>query len=239
MSITQIRQTVLQTINETRTRRNLNIVASVSSDSDSIAMLSYLNDVVSFVSDQGDWLEAIDRVTVTASTSVDLYSVVGSAVLVKNIHDMYFADSKNEMKNIGYDQMRRNKIGANTTGQCYQYALWDTDANGNPQIMVYPTPSSQFNNETFNITVFVKPPLYTGADTATLIPFDSRIILQGLMALAMLDESTGAPSNHYQVLAEVFKNTNWEAYTRFKGNTGNEFYLMPNRNRFSRRRGNR
>ena len=63
MSLSDQRMTALEIINEVRRKSKLNPVTTLDQDSDSLTKLSYLNDVVSEVSDYDDWQELLSNIS--------------------------------------------------------------------------------------------------------------------------------------------------------------------------------
>jgi hypothetical protein len=231
MAITDIRATAIDIVNEVRRKLKLAPVASFTADSYAKVMLPYLNDTISEISDYGNWQEILVEVNVTAQSSVANYSIPVSAVnLVQNVHEIVFNNRIGEMRKVNLDTIRRlARIGSYGIPQ--QWGVVGTDANGNPIIRVYPTPSSNEAGLFLNMLVFSKPAALVTADTATLVPFASDLVVAGLLSRMVLDESDGEPTQRYQAIRQDFEDTLDETYNRFNGDSGSTVYFRPARGR--------
>jgi hypothetical protein len=231
MAITDVRSTAIDVVNEVRRKLKLTPVTSFTSDSYANVMLTYLNDTISEISDYGNWQETLVEVNVTAQSSVADYSIPTSAVnVVQNVHEIVFNNQIGEMRKVNLDTIRRlSRIGS--YGAPQQWGVVGTDANGNPVIRVYPTPSTNEDGQLFNMLVYSKPAILVTADTSTLLPFAADLVTQGLLCRMVLDESDGEPTQRYQMFKEDFDNNLNETYNRFNGDSGSTVYFRPARGR--------
>lgn len=227
MAITDIRYTVLQTVNEVLQKMGLDTVAVLAANKISKELVAHINDVVSNLSDFGNWMEQLVTANITAQSSVSDYSIQTSAV-VKNIGDIYIAGRRGPLNSVDLDTMR---IMTRTTarGQPSQYCIFGTDSNGNPLIRVRPTPDSSQNGSLFSILYYVKPPIYTTSDGATLIPFPARVVVLGTLAAYTLRESGGAQSDMYTSYYNQYLDARRSALNRFNSYTGWDVSFTPGR----------
>lgn len=232
MAITDIRMTVIQIINEVQRKLGLSEQSSLSANPQTRTLLDYLNDVVDVVSDYDNWQEAVTTANVTCVSGQVDYSISTNAV-VKNITNIVFGSSSAYMYLTDIDQLRR-LLRSNAQGEPRQYAIYGTDSNGNPQFRVYPKPAATQDSKVFSILYYTKPPLYTTSDTATVVPFPSRVVVQGLLARAILDEEGGAQTEHYIREQEKFEKMLREAYNRFNADSSNTASMIPS-TRYRRR----
>ena len=114
-AVAERRDTIINIINEVRRKLGLAPVTTLDSDTHSLTMLAYLNDVIAITSDYGDWQEALREVSVTASSSVRTYTISTSAPL-KNIHEIAFEDETQRMWLRTFDQIRRWRRTTSGTG---------------------------------------------------------------------------------------------------------------------------
>ncbi len=241
MSITDIRKTTLQCINEVRRKRGLKEVDNLTQDSQSTMSLDFLNDVVAEISDYGDWDETVVTANITTQTSVADYAIQvvtsGSNVaVVKSIKDMYFGSAGSPLFFIDEAQMRLFQR-APRYGQPAQYTVFGTDVNGNPQLRLTPIPATnQGGIGVLSVRVHTQPPIYVAGDEAVLVPFNSRIVVQGLYAACVLDEEGGSPTPHYQAIRQLFEKMMKDTYQRFHGDTGRYRRFVPGSRRFRRGR---
>lgn len=231
MSASDQRLTVLQIINEARAKTKLNPVTTVAGDSDSLTKLMYLNDVIAEVSDYGPWQESLREFTISAVSSVADYNVsVSSAPIIQRIHEVVFGDDIQAMSKVDLDQIRRlNRLGG--TGVPTQWGIVGTDSNSNPVIRVYPTPGANQDGSTFKILAYEKPSYLTTADGATVPVFPGRLLVQGLLAKVVYDESDGEPTERYQNSKAMFNEMLTQSYNRYNGDSGSTVYFKPSRGR--------
>lgn len=225
MAATGIRKNILEIVNEARKKFALNTISSLTADKEAILMVDLLNDVIDEVSDYGDWKEMIREAVVTASSSVVDYSIETSA-LVKNIHEIAFADDTSPMSLETLDDILRLNRNSGV-GEPRQWCVIGVDSNANPKIRVYPRPGPNQNNETFKVTFYQKPPLYTTADVSAVPEFPSRVLVAGLMARKCLEESGGTPTQQYASYQASFQNMLRDAYNRFNGDSGSDVFFRP------------
>jgi len=234
MAVSDQRLTVLEIINEVRKRVKLNSVTTVDADKDSLLKLQYINDVVSEVSDFGDWQEALYQVTVTAQSSVADYSLSTQAetqvsvMAVQNIHEIVFSDNISPMQLVDLDDLRRMRR-AGSEGEPRHWAVKGTDSSGNPKFSVNPMPVSADAGELFTIQVYSKPVFYVTADGAIRPPFPGKLLVQGLYAKTILDESDGEPTVRYANVKSIFDDMLYETYNRYNGDSGGDIYFRPSR----------
>jgi len=221
MATTDLRKTVLQTINEVQRKLGLTEATSLTVNAQTTTLLDHLNDIIADVSDFGDWHEQLVSGNVTVSASVRDYSVTSGSVVVKNIKDIYYGSaSRSSMQLRTIDEMRRNQRSGAVTGSPREFSVYGVDTNGNPKVRINPLPGTTEAGNVLSILYYKKPPIYTTSDGSTEIPFPSRIIVQGLLAMAILDEEGGSPSNHFNLEYEKYLTMRKEAYNRFNADTG-------------------
>lgn len=231
MSLSDQRMTAIDIINEVRRKVKINPVTSLDQDKDSLTKLAYLNDVISEVSDYGNWQEALVSVTVTAHSSVAEYSIDVSAYpVIQNIHEVVFDNRPGEMRMVTLDTIRRLQRSGQW-GRPTQWAVKGVDANGNPYISVCPIPVSAQEGLEFNVLVYSKPPFITTAQSTLVPPFPGKLLVQGLLTKTVLDESDGEPTARYQSVKKVYDDMLYESYNRYNGDSGSTVFFRPGRGR--------
>lgn len=227
MAITDIRYTVLQTVNEVMQKMGLDTVTSLSANKISKELVSHINDVVSNLSDFGNWMEQLTTARVTAQVSVRDYTIQTSAV-IKNIGDIYLGTRHGPLRSVDIDTMR---VMTRTTafGQPSQYCIFGTDSNGNPLIRVRPTPDQSQDGALFSILYYVKPSIYTTSDGSTLIPFPARVVVLGTLAAYTLREAGGAQTDMYTSYYNQYLDSRRTALNRFNSDTGWDVSYTPGR----------
>ncbi len=218
MGIGDIRYTVLQVVNEVQRKLGLNATSSVSTNKQSTELVDFINDVCNDLSDFGNWQEMLVSANITAVSGRPDYSIATSAN-IKNIGDIYFSQRRGPLRNVTIDDMRiMTRVTA--VGTPTQFTVFGTDSNGNPVIRVRPTPASSEDGGLFSVLYYVRTPLYTIADGASVIPFPARIVVLGTLARAILNESGGSPSDKFTAIYQDYLTARKEALNRFNGDTG-------------------
>lgn len=217
--------TVIGAINEVRRKSKLPPVSSLDQDSDSLVKLDYLNDVIADLSDYGNWQELYREAIVSIQTSVRDYAVSG--VVVQNIHEVAPSWRSASLNYEGLDDIRRHQR-LKLTGDPNFWSLKGVNGEGNPVITLDRWPTSN-NNGYLNIGHYIKPSVYTTADGSEIIPFPGRVVVQGLLAKTILDESDGEPTARYASNFQIYEDMKDESFNRFNGDTGSTVYFRPGR----------
>lgn len=212
---TGLRETVLSIINRVERRLGLNASASLTATKKSRELLDALNEVMDEISDSGDWQEYRRTTLVTAIASTSQYEVAVSG-LVKNIKEIVFASAAAPLIPVDEEEIRLLTRISNY-GTPRQFAITGVNASsGNPNFSVTPIPTSAVaSGATFDVLFYQKPELYTTSNGATVIPFPSNLVFQGLLAKALLIESGGTPTNEYQVAYTEYVRMRREVNNRF------------------------
>lgn len=225
MGLGDIRFTVLQVINEVQRKLGLSPTSSVATNTLSVQLLDFLNDVCSDLSDFGNWQENLVSSNVTAVSGQSDYGIQTSAN-VKNIGDIFFSTRTGPLRFVTVQDMRiMTRVTA--TGVPTQFTIFGTDSNGNPNIRVRPTPVAAQDGELFSIIYYIRTPQYTTSDDNTIIPFPGQIVVDGVLALALLNESGGSPTDHYTRVQQNYLEGRKEALNRFNGDTGWDINFTP------------
>lgn len=225
MGLGDIRYTVLQIINEVQRKLGLTPTATVGSNTQSILLLDFLNDTCSDLSDFGNWQEMLVSSNVTAVSGQADYGIQTSAN-VKNIGDIFFSDRTGPLRFVTV-QDYRIMTRVTSVGVPSQFTIFGTDANGNPAIRVRPTPAAAQDGEYFSIIYYIRTPLYTVSDGASIVPFAGQIVADGVLAMALLNESGGSPTDHYSKVQQNYLEGRKEALNRFNGDTGWDVNFTP------------
>lgn len=227
MSIGDIRYTVLQTVNEVMRKIGLDPVVVLTQNKISKELVDHINDVVSDLSDFGNWMETMVTAQISAQVSVFDYTVNTSAV-IKNIGDLYISTRTGPLSNVSVPDMR---LLTRTTsrGVPSQFTVFGTDVNGNPILRVHPIPDQSQAGANFSLLYYTKPPIYTTADGAVIIPFPARVVVLGTLASYTLRLAGGAPNDQYSAYFTQYMNERRESLNRFNFDTGWEVNFTPGR----------
>lgn len=227
MPISDTRLNVLQIVNEVKRKLGVPAVSTLTADSQATVLVDYLNDVIAYISDYGDWKEMLREILVTASTSVNEYAVDTSAP-IKSIHEIAFTPDVAPLRLRTIDDLRRWDRTTGT-GRPRNWAILNLDNvnTGNPLFRVYPTPGSAENNQTFDILYYKKPPLFTTADVSAIPQFPSRMVVQGVLAYALKDEARGTQNVDYLTEKQGFEEMVAETWNRYNGDSGSDTFVTP------------
>lgn len=225
MGIGDNRYTLLQVVNEVQRRLGLTATNSLSTNKQSIQMVDFINNICNELIDLGNWQEMLVSSNVTAVSGQRDYSINTSAQ-IKNIGDLYFLNRTGPIRHINIQDMRI-LTRVTSTGQPTQYTVFGTDVNGNPLLRVRPTPAAAEDGNLFSVIYYIRTPNYTTSDNNTLIPFPGNVVTNGVLALAVLNESGGAPTDHYQNLQKDYEDSRKEALNRFNGDSGWDINFTP------------
>lgn len=225
MSIGDIRYTCLQTVQEVFRKLGLTAPAGLSANKLSIQMVDFINDTVNDLSDFGNWQETFVSANITVVSGQSDYSINTSAN-VKNVGDIFLSTRTGPLRDVTPHEMRI-MTRVTSVGTPTQFCIFGTDANGNPNLRFRPTPGQADDGALFSITYYTRPPLYTTSDGATIIPFPARVVVLGVLARALLNESGGAPTDRYSATFQDYVNARKESLNRFVGDTGYDISFTP------------
>lgn len=236
MGVGDIRFTVLQVVNEVQRKLGLTATSSVASNSLSILLVDFINDICNELSDFGNWLETMVSANVSVVAGQRDYAVTTSAN-IKNIGDIYFYSSatrRGPFRHVTVEDMRI-LTRSSSQGMPSQFTIIEPDANGNPTIRVNPVPTSAEHGGVFSAIYWIRTPQYTTADGSVVIPFPARVVVLGVLAKHLLNESGGSPTPRYQQTYQDYLVARQEAMNRFKGDTGWNISFRPSMHRRGRR----
>ena len=228
MGIGDIRYTVLQTVNEVQRKLGLTATAALATNSLSIQLVDFVNDVCNELSDFGNWQEMLVSANVTAVAGQQDYTISTSAN-IKNIGDIYFINSGSRSGPLSHITLEDMRLLTRSSAQGLprQFTTFGTDANGNPNLRMHPIPTSSEHGGLFSVLRWDRTPHYTTGSGALVIPFPARVVVLGVLAKQILNESGGAPSPRYQQTYQDYLTARKEALNRFIGDTGWEIAFRP------------
>lgn len=233
MGLGDIRFTLLQIVNEVQRKLGLDATQTVSTNKLAVQLVDFVNDICNELSDFGNWQEMLVSANVTAVSGQRDYSIPTSAN-VKNIGDIYFSMRTGPIRHVTIDDMRRMTRVSAANGMPTQWTVFGTDANGNPSLRFRPTPGANEDGGLFSLVYYVRAPQYTTSDGAAVIPFPGSLVVDGVYAKAVLNESGGSPTDKYTKLQQDYLENRKEALNRFNGDSGWNTSFRPSS--FPRRR---
>lgn len=221
------RSTVLTIVNDVLRRMNYPTVASLSANKTTLRALGFLNDVVTHISDYGDWPQEFSEVVVTAPACALTIEINASAP-IKRIREIHVKGRVAPLLPVEIEDIRRLQR-TSAHGTPTQFAL--VDASGiNPRIRIHQRVATNTAKE-FNVACYTAPLVYSSSDASKIPPWSSRLMIEGLWASMLLDENGMVPTPQYQAAFTVFTNRLSEEYRRWSTDTGQDIYLVPARGR--------
>lgn len=227
MSLSDIRYTVLQVVNEVQRKLGLSITPNLVTNSLAIQLVDYINDVCDDLSDFGNWQETMVSANVTAVSGQRDYSINTSAN-IKNIGDIFFLPRTGPVSYVTPHDMRI-MTRVTSVGAPSQYTIFQTDSNGNPILRVRPTPGQIQDGQLFSLLYYIRCPRYSTGDSSLVVPFPGNLVVEGVYARQILGESGGAPTDQYSLVQQEYLVARKEALNRFKGDSGFNINFTPGR----------
>jgi len=225
MSVADIRYDVLEIVNRVEEKLAINRSSSLTSTKFTRVLLQNLNDVVADLTDYGSWQELFGEVEVTAQSSVGAYAI-DPGELVQNVFEIAFEGRIAPMIQVSQsDILRLQRVGSH--GVPNQFRLIGVDASANPVFRCYPIPGPQEDGKTFHVSYYRKQSLYTTADAATIPPFPGDLLVLGVHARALLEESGGQQTQQFQAAQALYEASRTNSINRYNADTGPVTTIKP------------
>lgn len=192
--------TYLQLVNSVLRRLREDEVAAVSESTYSTLVGDFVNDAKKYVEDSWDWTALREAITVTTVASTKTYALTGAGQNFK------LMNSYNDTSN-GSLTYRTNKyfddvyLTTTTEGSPSDFTYRDTDASGDTQVEVYPTPDGVYS------LVFQAIKRTTDLSTdSDVVVVPSQPVIYMALALATRErgEQGGTSAAEYMALADTF-----------------------------------
>ena len=225
---TNSRLCVLEIINEVRQKLGVNTVSLLTQDKLSRTLLQFLNEIITECTDFGNWPQYYNEVSVPVSAAVKTYSLPVNFP-IQNIHEVAFDDDPAALEYRDIEYMRVLGRAATNNGTPRQYTIKGTDAKGNPEFTVHPTPTTaaQTAGKVFDVALYKKPALITTNQIAHIPELPANLLIQGLFARALLDENAGEEDRTSTRNLELFYSLRQQALNRYTADTGGDVYFTP------------
>lgn len=232
MALTDTKLTILQIVNEVQRKLSLRATSTTTETAHAKVLVDLLNDVMDECADLGNWVQLRGSQDVSAVSGQSIYTipVSGTTESIHHIEEVRVSGRSPELEPFfDISDFRRLNVLA-SRGRPNQYAITGEDSRGNPQIGVWPTPGANEDGLRMTVHFYLKPRRYVaGTDDAELLALPGRLLVQGLMAKAILDESGGAPTPQYQAAYAEYERMRKQALARFTSDTGDTLRLVPGR----------
>lgn len=213
-STTAQRGTTLSVIQEVHRRQSYDVPATLTATRTSRLMLDLLNDVMAHISDQGDWPQLYEDVTVQAPACAQRVEVNASGP-VKRIEELRVSGRRAPMVLTEKSTIRQLQQSS-SRGTPQQWALMRT-SGVNPILDIYPRVQTSGQ---MIAAAYVMPAIYTTANASAIPPWSSRLLVQGLQAAVMLDEAGGEQTPQVQAAFRIFQQQLGEELRRWTSDSG-------------------
>ena len=236
MALTDVRQTVIQTINEVQRKLGVNEQTSLTDTKLTTVLLDFLNDVIDEINDLGQWQQMFREIDVTAQSSVGDYKLSVSAD-VQSISEIRWGDDVAPLEVRTIEDIRRLQR-LTSFGTPRQFAVVGVSGTS-PKFRVYPVPTSAViaaevvNGGVFDTWYYKKPRLFTTSDASAIPAFPAKMLVQGTYAKALLEESGGEQTPQYAVAYQEYLRMRQEALNRYTSDTGTDVYFTPTGSRYA------
>jgi hypothetical protein len=230
MALADTKLTLLQIVNEVQRKLKLRATSATTSTGHGTVLVDYLNDVIEEISDMGDWVQLRSSVVVSAVSGQAVYEipVSGSTESIHHLQEVRVSGRTPPLDWFHEISEFRQLSSLASRGRAVRAAVVGEDNRGNPTIGVWPTPGANEDGLRHTVYFYFKPRRYVaGTDDAETLPLPGRILVQGLLAKALLDESGGAPTPHYQAVYAEYNKMVKQALNRFNADTGDTVRFMP------------
>jgi len=137
--------TYKELVNHVLRRMREDEVSNVNDTTYSQMVGDYVNDAMRIVQDAWDWADIRQTKTITTSNGTDTYAITGASTDAKIFHIM--DDTSNTvLRQVDKGWMDRQKyLVGSSNGQPTHYVYTTTDASGDIQIQLYPTPDAAYS----------------------------------------------------------------------------------------------
>lgn len=234
----QVYYSVIDVINEVRKLLQYNTVTRLDADKYCDVHLRLLNQIVDEISNYGDWPELYATCTVPVKASAVDYTMASAVNPVvdpiQRIHEVAFENQRQALYWVSieeYNMLRRGSQGS--TGNPRQWTIRGVDQYGNPKFSVHMMPGAvdvsniQRFGQGFNITYYAKVGTYDKTTADNLIPFPATMVIAGLYATALVEESGGVMTKESQDAYATFKNLMERSQQRHASDSSTDTHLVP------------
>jgi hypothetical protein len=230
MALTDSYASLLTIVNEVQRKLALTPSAATTSNAHAKLLVDFVNDVVDDLADNGSWVGLRRTAAVSCVSGQVEYNLTisGSASTVQHVEDVRLSGRTAALEPFNSIQEFRQLTSISTVGTPIRYALVSVDNNGNPTIGLWPRPGGSQDDNAFYVHFYMKPRVYAaGTDDAEIVPFPARVIVQGVLALVILDESNGMETMQYKSYAGKYEAMKRQALNRLTADTGGTLQLTP------------
>lgn len=196
--------TVLEIVNEVCDRMNVRRVTATTSNLFTRNCVNLINDTIVDLTDFGTWNELQASAVFTLVSGEAIYSIPTATLAtakqyIHSVQEVHVSGRVPALEPIADKNEFRmlNRVGS--IGQPSRYIIEGVDSIGNPRVGMFPRPDATYAGNLARVKFQVLPPKYVaGADDGVVVPFPGRVMVAGLYAAAVLDESGGSETQQYR-----------------------------------------
>lgn len=228
--------TLLEIVNEVNDSLKVRRVASTSANLFTKNMVNQINGVIEDLLDMGTWNELQSSAAFTLVSGQAVYSVATTANTtakwyMHSIQEVAVSGRVPPLEPIADRNEFRMLVRTKSMGTPSQYSVEGVDGLSNPRVGVFPRPGATASGNLARVKYQVAPPRYeAGTDDNVVLPFPGRVLVSGLIAAAILDESGGSPTEQYKMAKMGFGKLANSALGRQTAKTGEFIRFQPGRN---------
>lgn len=219
-----VQKTVLAIVNTVQKKLGLLQTSTLTENAHAEVLTTYLADILSEISDDGDWPELYGEVAVSLATSTAQYKVQTS-VAIKNILEIGYENQFAPLNLVTVKEIRqlnrRPRFGIPRNFTIVRVS------DAKPVIEVAPIPGTNEASDVLNVAVFKRPRMISTSDATYVVPFPATLVEQGLYYKALLEESEGPVSAESKQAFPEYQRMLTESRNRFTSDTEEDMSLTP------------
>lgn len=202
--------TVLEIVNEVCDRMNVRRVTATTANLFTRNCVNLINDTIEDLCDYGTWNELQASAAVAMVCGQSVYTIPTTALVtakrfIHSIQEVYVSGRIASLEPIADKNEFRLLTRTQSIGTPSRYTVDGTDADGNPRLGLFPRPGTTYDGNAAHVRFQVLPPRYeAGNDDNVVVPFPGRVMVSGLHAAAILDESGGVQTDQYKAAQGKF-----------------------------------
>ena len=225
--------TMLEVVNEVCDRMTVRRVTTTNANYFTQNLIRLLNDIVEELLDYGEWNQLKSSASFAMVCGQSHYNVATTALttakwFMHSISEARVSGRIPPLEPIADDNEGRMLLRTRSTGTPSRYFLEGQDGLGNPMVAIFPRPGATWDGVNGYVKFMVQPPRYEpGTDDAVVLPFPGRVLVAGLHAAAILDESGGTETAQYKTECSRYLALRNSAISRHKAKTGEFTQFVP------------
>jgi hypothetical protein len=216
---------VLQIINEVRELIGMDRVSDFESK-DARVYLTLLNQVLTEISDFGDWQELYVESTVSAIPGQSSYPI-NTYYDIKRIVEVTWGTERSALFPVKLNDLRAWRRGS-SRGTPRQFSIQGVDAMGNPKVLVHPVPTTAAaDGMNISFVYFARPNVLDSSSISDEPPFDGDLLVKGLYFKVLMEESNYQLTARSQLAQREYMAALTESLNRYNADTSDDIQFVP------------